>query len=56
MKIEVQTQSKTFSMTEMNFSDLKTIRDACKLFSKNGSTAAAKILEDIEKILENAAF
>ncbi|WCL50457.1 hypothetical protein [Leptospira sp. GIMC2001] len=56
MKIEIQQEAKTFSITEMNFTDIKTIRDACKLFAKNGSAQATKILEEIEKVLENAVI
>ncbi|MCG9875531.1 MAG: hypothetical protein MH321_12180 [Leptospiraceae bacterium] len=56
MKITIQADSKTFSFTEMNFSDIKTIRDACKLYSKNGSSQSNKILEEIEVVLENAVL
>jgi hypothetical protein len=56
MKIEIQTEAKTFSITEMNFSDIKAIRDACKLFAKSGSTSADKILTQIEEVIENAVI
>ncbi|MCZ8157997.1 MAG: hypothetical protein O9264_17885 [Leptospira sp.] len=56
MNINVQADTKTFSITEMNFSDIKTIRDACKLYAKNGSASAGKLLEQIEKALENAVI
>ncbi len=56
MNINVQADTKTFSITEMNFSDVKTIRDACKLYAKNGSASASKLLEQIEKALENAVI
>lgn len=56
MKIEIQTEEKTFSFTEMNFSDLKTIRDACKIYAKSGSNSADKILEQIEEVIQNAVI
>ena len=40
----------------MNFSDIKAIRDACKLFAKSGSTSADKILTQIEEVIENAVI
>jgi hypothetical protein len=56
MNVNVNAETKTFSLSEMNFSEIKTIRDACKLYAKNGAAAAGKIAEQIEKALENVAI
>jgi hypothetical protein len=45
-----------FGILYYNFSDIKAIRDACKLFAKSGSTSADKILTQIEEVIENAVI
>jgi hypothetical protein len=53
MKIEQQEDKQYFAATEINFSELKTIRDGLKLYAKNGSTLAGKLSQEIETTIEN---
>ena len=53
MKLSQGQDKQSFSATEMNFSELKTIRDALKAHAKGGSAQAAKIAAEIEAALNN---
>lgn len=56
MKLAQQPDKQNFSATDISFSELKTIRDACKAHAKSGSAAAGKIAAEIETLLESAVI
>lgn len=43
---------KNFGLADLSFADLKTIKDACEIFGKQGSAAGKKIHELLEKQME----
>ncbi len=53
MKLSQGQDKQSFSATEMNFGELKTIRDALKAFAKGGSAQAAKLAAEIETALDS---
>lgn len=42
-----------FALLGLNFTAIKTIKDACKLFGQQGSSHAAIIAAEMEKLMEN---
>ncbi|MCB1172412.1 MAG: hypothetical protein KDK39_02550 [Leptospiraceae bacterium] len=42
-----------FAIANLNFSELKTIKEACKLYARQGSQTAAQIADHIERAMEN---
>ena len=53
MKITPSEDKKTFSIEELTFADLKTIRDSCQSAAKGGLTQAATLAKDIEALMGN---
>lgn len=51
MKLVKMKEANQFALARLNFSAIKTIRDACELFGKQGSAQAAKIAAELEKQL-----
>lgn len=51
MQFTQQSDKQFFSLTDLTFSDVKTVRDALKLHAKNGSAQAIKIAKEIEDSL-----
>ncbi|MDH5654763.1 MAG: hypothetical protein OEZ34_02570 [Spirochaetia bacterium] len=49
MKIVKLKQKNQFGLAPLSFSEIKTIKDACKEYGKQGSSAAKEIAEKIEK-------
>lgn len=42
-----------FAVAALSFTELKVIKDACKLFGDQGSQRAKEIAEHIERAMEN---
>ena len=55
MKIVKMKDGKSFGLANVSFADLKTIKEACKLFAAQGSAQAKKVYDAIEKEMENVA-
>ncbi|MDH5680257.1 MAG: hypothetical protein OEZ36_01620 [Spirochaetota bacterium] len=53
MQIVPMKDKKQFAMAGLSFADLKTIRDACALFGKQGSTTAKELHEKIVGLMDN---
>ena len=53
MQIVPMKDNKQFAMAGLSFTDLKTIRDACALFGKQGSTAANELHQKIVSQMDN---
>lgn len=51
MKLEQQEDKQHFTLSDLGFSEIKTIRDALKQYGKQGSAQAVKIAAEIEKAL-----
>lgn len=49
MQIVKMKQENQFALAGLSFTAIKTIKDACKLYGSQGSSAALKIAEEIEK-------
>lgn len=52
MNFVQQEDKQFFTLSEMTFTEVKTIRDALKLHAKNGSAQAGKIVSEIEAMLD----
>lgn len=53
MKIVKMKADNKFALAPLSFKDIKIIKEACKLYSTQGSPGAARIYQSIEKELEN---
>ena len=53
MKFTQQEDKQFFSITELTFLDIKTIRDGLKHFASDGSAHSAKMAKEIEEQLAN---
>lgn len=53
MKIEKTGSNSVFDLKEVSFAQLKTIRDACLAFAKQGSSAAGAVAAEINKFMDN---
>ena len=42
-----------FAIAALDFTELKTIKDACKIYAKQGSIKAQEIADHIERAMEN---
>ena len=51
MKLEQQADKKHFTLSDLGFGEIKAIRDALKVYGKQGSAQATKIAAEIEKAL-----
>ena len=49
MKIVKLKNENQFALAPLSFSELKTVKDACREYAKQGSSAAKKIAEQMEK-------
>jgi len=56
MQITPMEDSKTFVMTELSFADLKTIRDACAIFGKQGSLPAKELHQKISSLMDEISI
>lgn len=52
MEFIQQEDKQFFTLSEMTFSEVKTIRDSLKSHAKNGSAQAGKIASEIEAMLD----
>lgn len=48
MKIVKMKQENRFAVGHLGFNELKVIKDACKLYAKQGSAVAKKLAEEFE--------
>ena len=53
MKLVKQNADNRYAVANLTFTDLKTIKDACKAFAAQGSKAAAKVAEELESEMDN---
>jgi hypothetical protein len=53
MKIEKTALPNIFDLKEISFTQLKTIRDACAAFSKQGSATAGTIASELGSLLDD---
>lgn len=54
MKFVQEADKLHFTLNDLSFTDIKTLRDALKAFAKGGSTQAAKLVAEIEAGLDQA--
>ena len=53
MKITKLDEVNSFALEGISFLDLKTIKEACKIYGDKGSAAAKKLLAKINKAMDN---
>lgn len=52
MKLSKQ-EDNSFNLEGLSFTQLKTIKDACKTYAKQGSKASGDIASEIEDMMDN---
>ncbi len=56
MKIVQLKDSKKFALAGISFTELKTIKDACDLYARQGSRPAEKLAREIEQQMEEVSI
>lgn len=56
MKIVPMKDKKHFGIAELNFTDLRTIKDACDFYGRQGSEAAQKLAEELDQQMQEISI